>query len=128
MQLVVRPYTRSDFDLLNSWLEQRGIFGVTDEMLGHLGFCVPDAAFAFLLLSNSPIAWIANWVVNPAATQEQRDSSISALLMKCESVAKDNGCIVIQSLAKFENMKNRFVNNDYNSFGEFTLYSKILGK
>lgn len=124
--MTVKYSHNTHFEVLKSWYDDRNTLGLKPEMLPDLGYVSNDIAIAFLVTTNSPVAWIANWTVDPKATLEQRNRAIYELLVQCEEEAKRLGYKILQSCAMKDNMKLRFDVAGYKSFGDFTFVAKSL--
>lgn len=88
------------FSVLKAWNDARGQFGLEEWMLPKLGYVLDDKAIAFLVTTNSPVAWIAHWSVEPKLLRNERDLAFMTLAAHLEKEAYQMGFKLIQTLAR----------------------------
>ena len=116
------------FERLKEWNDSRGQFGLEQYMLPDLGFVWNDRAIAFLVTTNSKVAWIANWTFDPSLRAWERDEATAELLSKIESVSRDLGFRFLQTLGRSgKRLADRLRANDFlEAPGEFIFFVKDL--
>ena len=98
---MIEIYSHSKhFELMKSWNDARCQFGLEPWMLPDLGFVADNRAMAFLVTTNSPVAWFANWTVDPEATKSERVYLITDLIEELEKVSREKGFRLTQTLGK----------------------------
>lgn len=127
---MIETYSHNEhFELLRDWNNARKQFGLERWMLPDFGLVIDDIAMAFLVTTNSPVAWIAHWSVRPELSKEDRDRAINDLTKEFEKISKEKGFRLLQTLGKsgfnlsYRLRKNGFIAAD----GEFTFFVKDLG-
>jgi len=97
-------------------------------MLPDLGVVFDDVAMAFLVTTNSPVAWIAHWAVDPKLPKEDRDHAIAELTRELETLAKKKGYRLLQTLGKVGfNLSHRLRKNGFTAAdGEYTFFVKEI--
>lgn len=98
---MVTAYTHKEhFELLKAWNDARCQYGLEQWMLPDLGFVSDIGAMAFLVTTNSPVAWMDNCAVNPTLNRTERDVAVAELIACLEQVSKDKGYRLVQAIAK----------------------------
>ena len=96
---MIKSYSHDEhFEIFKKWNDARFQYGVEAWMLPDLGFVCNDNAMAFLVTTNSPVAWLGNWIVNPDCSREERKMLIGELIVELEKVAKEKGFKLTQTL------------------------------
>jgi hypothetical protein len=128
MTAIEKYSSTKHFQTLRRWNDVRGQVGLEHWMLPDLGFVAGDRAIAFLVTTNSPVAWIAHWTVDPELSKEQRDQVLDVLAAHIERVAKEKGFQIVQTLGKVgHNLSQRLEDRGYLSApGPFTFYVKDI--
>lgn len=92
---------KKHFEMLKSWNDSRGQCGLEEWMLPKLGFVLEGQAIAFLVTTNSPVAWIAHWTINPTIKGlDNREVIFMTLSRHIEKEAQHMGFKLIQTLAR----------------------------
>lgn len=98
---MITPYVHAEhFKTLRLWNDARGQRGLEPWMLPDIGFVWNDNAMAFLVTTNSPVAWIAHWTVKPDLPRELRGEAFRALAGHAETFARERGFRLVQTLGK----------------------------
>lgn len=119
---MIIPYEhKKHFSLLKEWNDARGQVGLEEWMLPDLGYVYDDKAIAFLVTTNSPVAWIAHWTVKPFLSREDREISFNALSGHLEKDAQKMGFKLIQTLARvhrhlLKDLESRGFLSDHESY------------
>lgn len=116
------------FSILKEWNDSRGQLGLERWMLPDLGFVCDRKAIAFLVTTNSPVAWIAHWSVSPAEEKEERDELVLELAQVLEREATERGFRILQTLGKVgHNLERRLRELGFlEAAGQFTFFAKNL--
>jgi hypothetical protein len=126
---MITTYSHSKhFELLKSWYDQRDQLGLETWMLPDLGLVCDNKAIAFLVTTNSPVAWIAHWTVAPSLTKIERDTVFNELTLELEALAQSKGYRLLQTLGKVgHNLSTRLREHNFlEAPGEFTFFVKEL--
>lgn len=86
------------FELLKSWFDKRDMPGLERWMLPDLGLVLEKSALAFLVTTNSPVAWIAHWAVDPKLDRHSRDVAFCLLSKEMEHLAREKGFRLLQTI------------------------------
>lgn len=128
---MIKPYSHEEhFELLKRWNDAREQYGLEEWMLPKFGLVAHDRAAAFLVTTDSPVAWIAHWTVAPELTKEERDLVIEELARALEAIAREKGFRLLQTLGKFgHNLSDRLrAHGFFEAEGAFTFFAKSLDK
>ena len=77
------------------WLCARGGPEESDAGFSATGFVVPDLAAVWLYLTNSGVAMIEHLTANPAASKQDRDAALNAVLSSALAEAEALGAVSV---------------------------------
>ena len=126
---MIKLYSHNEhFETFKKWNDLRFQYGVEAWMLPDLGFVCNNSAMAFLITTNSPVAWFGNWIVDPNLNREQRKLVINELIVELEKVAKEKGFKLTQTLGMVGMGLSEILKlHGYNSTdGEYSFFVKDI--
>lgn len=124
---MIERYLHSvHFPLISAWLAEREIPVPDPRVLPDCGFLSHGIALGFLITTNSKIARIENVIVDPRASQSDRDIALLALFNALEEEAKKRGYIALEMLTAGTNMRARLAFRKFRKHGDFVLMFKEI--
>lgn len=93
---MIRQYEPTDYEMVMSWLDARGMRRVHPNVFSTLGFIIPDVAVVWLYATNSDMCNLENLYSNPKA--ENKNQQINYLLDTAIKAARSMNYKFIQSV------------------------------
>ena len=128
----IRKIELKDYEYIDKWWIEQGYDAVSKEILpmqGLGGLIVekekPIAA-AYLYLTNSKMGYIDNLISDPKYVSKDRFDVIAKLMVACEKMAEDVGCLDIWAITNNKGILKRCKKLGYNvtktNYGLITYY------
>lgn len=95
MHITIKQYKSDDYELVKSWWSSANEIAPAANMIPDTSYVLylsdtPILAVS-LYLTNSPLAWVDNFVGNPESKGHQRKECGHVLLSHLEKIAKEEG-------------------------------------
>ena len=128
----IRKIELKDYEYIDKWWIEQGYDAISKEILpmqGLGGLIVekekPIAA-AYLYLTNSKMGYIDNLISDPKYISKDRFDVIAKLMVACEKMAKDTGCLETWAITNNKGILKRCKKLGYNvtktNYGLITYY------
>lgn len=121
----VRLYKPEDFPAVSSWAKAWEI-NVSEDLLPHTGFIVPDVAAFFIYETDSKVCYFENLICNPSASREQRESAFSGLTQAVIQEAKSRGFKVAYACTNIGSVINLAIQSGAHFKPKYVLLTKDL--
>ena len=116
----IRKIELKDYEYIDKWWIEQGYNAISKEILpmqGLGGLIVekekPIAA-AYLYLTNSKMGYIDNLISDPKYISKDRFDVIAKLMVACEKMAKDTGCLETWAMSNINGILSRCEALGYN--------------
>ena len=119
-ELKIRKIEIQDYKYINKWWVDQGFKPVSLEVLpmkGLGGLIIEKEkpiAVAYLYLTNSNMGYIDNLISDPKYVSKDRFDVIAKLMVACEKMAKDTGCLETWAMSNINGILSRCEALGYN--------------
>lgn len=105
--MKARSITKADYETIKKWhqLHQEGEYNT--DVFPTTGLIVDNVAAGFIYFTNSPIAWIENFVTNPEVSPFKRSKAISLIAEGLIQLAVDGGFKYCQATTSLHSVGRR---------------------
>jgi hypothetical protein len=116
------------FEMLEAWLPAFNIPVPKPDSLPEFGLIVDDIAIAFLVRTDSAVAYIDHVITDPRSEKLKRDRALKTLFLELETQAKREGFSVVTTLVNLPSHIERVKRLGYQAHGDYTLFCKVTGE
>ena len=119
-ELKIRKIEIEDYKCINKWWVEQGFKPVSLDVLpmqGLGGLIIEKQkpiAVAYLYLTNSKMGYIDNLISDPRYISKDRFDVIAKLMVACEKMAKDTGCLETWAMSNINGVLSRCEALGYN--------------
>jgi hypothetical protein len=123
--VTVRPVTLADEAAIRSWASARGLPRLG--LLPPTGFIVDGVFAAYLVKTDTDVAFVEAYVTNPAASSADRSEAIDLVTQRLFEEARSCGFTTVLALTENQGLISRAVErHGFHNAGQKTGLFKVL--
>jgi hypothetical protein len=123
---MMRRYAQTDLEEMSGWYRARGLTPLSADVLPIVGFIEPDVAAGFLYLTDSSLCLLENYITNPRASPEGRNTALDAITGALLQEAERAGYRHAVALTQDREIRERALRHGLVPLGDYTLSHKEL--
>lgn len=112
-----RYFENDDYLMLREWWDAWKWVPIPKEFLPPTGIVIGDddgdICAVFIYRTDTPIAWVENYISNPNAKGVRRKEAMRRLIIEAEKEAKSLGFSVIMSAVKHDNLALKLIQGGF---------------